>query len=120
MNGPLGIYFALILILLIAVAIGTILTQTTWLKDLVQKIEDNNVIPDNVQAEIDGINKTIRGFSLWVLIALMIVLVIIILKFFVVFKCQLFYTDKETDESWDIFIVWKINSGLVWAAGPYL
>ena len=23
-------------------------------------------------------------------------------------------TDKKTDESWDIFIVWKINSGL-WA-----
>ena len=29
-------------------------------------------------------------------------------------------TDKETDESWDIFILWKINSGLVWAAGPVL
>ena len=29
-------------------------------------------------------------------------------------------TDKETDESWDIFIIWKINSGLVWAAGPVL
>ena len=28
-------------------------------------------------------------------------------------------TDKETDESWDIFIIWKINSGLVWAAGQY-
>ena len=27
-------------------------------------------------------------------------------------------TDKETD--WDIFIIWKINSGLVWAAWPYL
>ena len=29
-------------------------------------------------------------------------------------------TDKETDESWNIFIIWKINSGLFWAAGPYL
>ena len=28
-------------------------------------------------------------------------------------------TDKETDESWDIFIDWKFNSGLVWAAGQY-
>ena len=28
--------------------------------------------------------------------------------------------DKETDESWDIFITWKINSGLVWAARPVL
>ena len=28
-------------------------------------------------------------------------------------------TDKETDESWDIFMIWKINSGLVWAAGQY-
>ena len=26
-------------------------------------------------------------------------------------------TDKETDESWDIFIIWKINSGLVWGLG---
>ena len=25
-------------------------------------------------------------------------------------------TDKETDESWDIFIIWQINSGL-WAVG---
>ena len=24
------------------------------------------------------------------------------------------YTDKETDEFWDIFMIWKINSGLVW------
>jgi hypothetical protein len=29
-------------------------------------------------------------------------------------------TDKETDESGDIFIIRKINSGMVWAAGPYL
>ena len=29
-------------------------------------------------------------------------------------------TDKETDESLDIFIVWKINYGLVWVAGSYL
>ena len=29
-------------------------------------------------------------------------------------------TDKETDESKDIFIIWKINSGLVWAAGLVL
>ena len=29
-------------------------------------------------------------------------------------------TDKETDESWDIFIIWKINSRLVWAPGPVL
>ena len=28
-------------------------------------------------------------------------------------------TDKETDESWDILIIRKINSGLVWAAGQY-
>ena len=28
-------------------------------------------------------------------------------------------TNKETDESWGIFIIWKINSGLVWAAGQY-
>ena len=26
------------------------------------------------------------------------------------------YTDKETDESWEIFIIWKINFGL-WAMG---
>ena len=76
----LGIYFALILILLIAVAVGTILTQTqtTWLTDLVQKVEDNFEIADDVRAQIDGIIKTIRGFSLYVLIALMVVLVIII------------------------------------------
>ena len=29
-------------------------------------------------------------------------------------------TDKRTDASWDIFITWKINSGLVWAAGQYM
>ena len=34
-------------------------------------------------------------------------------------RCGL-HTDKETNESWDIFIIWKINSGLVWAAGPVL
>ena len=28
-------------------------------------------------------------------------------------------TDKETDESWDMFIIWKINSGLVRTAGQY-
>ena len=28
-------------------------------------------------------------------------------------------TDKDTDEFWDIFIIWKINSGLVWAARQY-
>ena len=28
--------------------------------------------------------------------------------------------NKETDESWDIFIIWNMNSRLVWAAGPYL
>jgi len=72
----LGIYFALILILLIAVAIGTILTQTKWLEDLVQKVVDNNVIPAYVKLEIFGIIKTISGFSLWVLIALMVVLVL--------------------------------------------
>ena len=27
-------------------------------------------------------------------------------------------TNEETDGSWDISITWKINSGLVWAAGP--
>jgi len=72
----LGIYFALILILLIAVAIGTILTQTKWFEDLVQKVVDNDVIPANVKVEIEGIIKTISGFSLWVLIALMVVLVL--------------------------------------------
>ena len=85
----LGIYFALILILLIAVAIGTILTQTKLLDDLVQKVVDNDVIPTDVQVEIEGIIKTISGFSLWVLIALMVVLVIIIFNFLVVFKRQL-------------------------------
>ena len=85
----LGIYFALILILLIAVAIGTILTQTKWLEDLVQKVVDNNVIPAYVKLEIFGIIKTISGFSLWVLIALMVVLVNIIFNFLVVFKRQL-------------------------------
>jgi len=64
----LGIYFALILILLIAVAIGTILTQTKWLDDLVQKV------PADVQVEIEGIIKTIKGYSLSVLIPLMVVL----------------------------------------------
>jgi len=66
----LGIYFALILILLIAVAIGTILTQTKWLDDLVQKV------PADVQVEIEGIIKTIKGYSLSVLIPLMVVLVL--------------------------------------------
>ena len=28
--------------------------------------------------------------------------------------CHLLTTDKWTDASWDIFISWKINSGLVW------
>ena len=79
----LGIYFALILILLIAVAIGTILTQTKWLDDLVQKV------PADVQVEIEGIIKTIKGYSLSVLIPLMVVLVIIIFNFLVVFKRQL-------------------------------
>ena len=32
---------------------------------------------------------------------------------------QPWVTDKETDESWDIFMIWKINSGLVWATGQY-
>ena len=82
----LGIYFALILILLIAAAIGTILSQTTWLAGLKQKAEDNDVIPEEARAEIDGIIKTIGGLSLWVLIALMVVLVIIFLNFLVVFK----------------------------------
>ena len=36
------------------------------------------------------------------------------------FKPNTSTTDQETDESWDIFIIWKINSGLVWAAGLYL
>ena len=36
------------------------------------------------------------------------------------FNWLIVITDKETDESWDIFIIWKINSGLVWAAGPVL
>ena len=85
----LGIYFALILILLIAVAIGTILTQTTWLAELKQKAEDNDVIPEEARAQIDEIIKTIGGLSLWVLIALMVVLVIIISNFLVVFKHQL-------------------------------
>ena len=29
-------------------------------------------------------------------------------------------TNKRTDACWDIFMIWKINSGLVWAAGPVL
>ena len=28
-------------------------------------------------------------------------------------------TDKETDKSWEKFILWKVNSGLVWAAVQY-
>ena len=46
-------------------------------------------------------------------------------------KCQYFYqwvvlevlgpfTDKETDKSLDSFIIWKINSGPVWAVGSCL
>ena len=31
--------------------------------------------------------------------------------------CMVASTDQETDESWDISIVWKINSGLVWVLG---
>ena len=33
---------------------------------------------------------------------------------------KLLITDKETDESWDIFMIWKINSWLVLAAVPVL
>ena len=36
------------------------------------------------------------------------------------FNWLIVITDKETDESWDIFIIWKINSGPVLAVGPYL
>jgi len=82
----LGIYFALILILLIAVAIGTILTQTTWLAGL-----NYDVIPVEARAEIDGIIETISGLSLWVLIALMVVLVLNL-----VFAC--FFCKRVKDE----------------------
>ena len=34
---------------------------------------------------------------------------------FLVFLSKHSSTDKETDVSWDIFIIWKINSGLVWS-----
>ena len=33
-------------------------------------------------------------------------------------KAVVKHTNKETDVSWDISITRKINSGLVWAAGP--
>ena len=73
----LGIYFALILILLIAVAIVTIWAETTWVDGLKQKIKDNDVIPKEDQAEMDEIMKYINTLSLWALIPLMVVLVII-------------------------------------------
>ena len=34
----------------------------------------------------------------------------------IMFAPGIWITDKETDESWNIFIIWKINSGLVCAA----
>ena len=85
----LGIYFALILILLLAVAIATIYAQTEWLDDLKKKAADNNVIPKDKQEEIHDIINFIGGYTLWVLIALMVVLVIIISNFLLVSKRQL-------------------------------
>ena len=38
------------------------------------------------------------------------------LKFLLCMQSYVMNTDKETDVSWDIFIIWKINSGL-WAVG---
>ena len=77
----LGIYFALILILLIAVAVATIYTQTKWLDDLKKKVVDNDVVQKETLDEIEGIISFIDASSLFFLIALMIVLVIIIFKF---------------------------------------
>ena len=79
----LGIYFALILILLIAVAVATIYTQTKWLDDLKDKVVDNDVIQKETLEEIEGIISFIDSSSLFFLIALMIVLVIIIFNFLV-------------------------------------
>ena len=44
----------------------------------------------------------------------------VFLKFFDQKKQMTTGTDKRTDESWYIFITWKINSGLVWAVGQYM
>ena len=79
----LGIYFALILILLIAVAVATIYTQTKWLDDLKDKVVDNDVIQKETLKEIEDIISFIDSSSLFFLIALMIVLVIIIFNFLV-------------------------------------
>ena len=73
----LGIYFAFILILLIAVAIATIWAETTWVDGFKQNIKDNDVIPKEYQDQMDEIIKYINTLSLWALIPLMVVLVII-------------------------------------------
>jgi len=70
----LGIYFAFILILLIAVAIATIWAETTWVDGFKQNIKDNDVIPKEYQDQMDEIIKYINTVSLWALIPLMVVL----------------------------------------------
>jgi len=72
----LGIYFALILILLIVVAVATIYTQTRWLDDLKDEVVDNDVIQKETLDNIEGIISFIDSSSLFFLIALMIVLVL--------------------------------------------
>ena len=81
----LGIYFAFILILLIAVAIATIWAETTWVDALKQNVKDNNVIPKEYQDQMDEIIKYINTLSLWALIPLMVVLVIIFWIFLVTY-----------------------------------
>ena len=91
----LGIYFAFILMLLLAVAIATIYTQTEWLADLKKKAADNDVVPQKTQDKIDGIINFIGDSTLWVLITLMIVLVIISFNFLVPFRVSLFYVSSR-------------------------
>jgi hypothetical protein len=106
----LGIYFAFILILLLAVAIATIYTQTEWLADLKKKAADNDVVPQKTQDKIDGIINFIGDSTLWVLITLMIVLVITyFFNFLVPFRVSLFYVSRggvinEINHLFEIFI----------------
>ena len=44
----------------------------------------------------------------------------ILIKFWMLFYLAIFCLLTVPDDSWDIFIIWKINSGLVWAARPVL
>ena len=80
----LGIYFAVILILLIAVAIATIWAETTWVDGLKQKLKDNDVMTKEYQNAINEIIKIFNFASLWALIPLMVVLVIIFWIFYLV------------------------------------